>query len=118
MNYTFDIRDFDIIGPNGQVVGNWIGFGILFVAIGALVIRKIIHVRNRKAGLPVSYMEKRKDRMSFARKYSMIEDTLGSSESAYIPKKETAEDKDLQIARLEKELAEAKKLKQNDNLGE
>lgn len=104
----FDIKDFDIKGSGGEVVGNWIAFLIAIVPIGLLIWRRIVNVKRRKAGLPVSWMEKRNAKKSFDRTFSMIEDTLGSSESIYLPKKETKEQIDENVSRLEKELAQAK----------
>lgn len=117
MNILFNMSDWDIV-VNGNVVANWIVILIMLVPIGLLVWRKIIHIQKRKAGLPVSWMEKRNDRKSWDRKFSMIEDTLGSSENAYIPKKQSKEEIDLDIARLEKELAEAKAKQEKNNTGE
>lgn len=116
MNILFDLRDWDII-VDGRIVANWFVIIIMLVPIGLLVWRKIIHIKRRKAGLPVSWMEKRNDKKSWDRKFSMIEDTLGSSESVYIPKKQSKDELDQDVARLEKELAEAKAKQENNKLG-
>lgn len=101
---------FRIVDDNGNEIINGAAFFVIAGVVILLTIRFMLNRKRKQQGKPVSWIERRKDKNSILNRFFMMEDTLGMSSETSIEKDESNSDTSTEskIARLEKELAEAK----------